>query len=197
MKDFLEKIQLALDEFKTPNFLVPDSHRKDMLAKACINFLENHGYFVKQKPTVLKIVKNNDQLIKYHYDLLEHRFNSIGPTRDELKDKTIAKQFVNYIIESVGVGYQQALGICANIIKVVITKHDEIGLNDRKMLASFSIYGQDKMHWVTKKAMGIINSDVEREEAELAKADKLAEEYLERHKDLDLGFANLEELAKL
>ena len=197
MDRFIKNIQSAIDAFSATNFLVPDSYKKNQLSKACILYLEQNNYFVNKKPEITKGITNTAQLILWHYNLLIHKFgNSIQPNRNKVRDMVTAKQFISHIKESMCVGYEQALVICANIIKVVIHRYDEVGLHDRSMLSSFSIYGQNKLGWVTQKALNIINNDVEREQAELIKSDKMAEEYLKEHENLDLGFPDLEELAK-
>lgn len=127
------------------------------LVKACIDFIREKGYSVtKPIETTVSAIRTLDDLIAYFYGRLKNE------RRDEYKavyinssrDRKIAKGFVENRMKINGLNRSTALQECAEIVKIVLDNYD---LFHFKYQINFSIFGNDKLGWVTERAIDIIN----------------------------------------
>lgn len=135
-----------------------------------IEVLTNNGYIViEPKISNKKNIKKAEDLVEYFYSLLQfyNKNRDIHYTYSR-RDIKIAKELVKsrgYI----GKGSKnRALSEASAIIQCVVKNEDRFGF--KSPLKSFSCFGQDKMKWVTEKAISIINKeehDMEEEEFNL------------------------------
>jgi hypothetical protein len=169
------------------------------LLNACINFVREKGYSVT-KPLECSVVgiKKIDDLIGYFYGRLEreHKDDYISVYINEARDRKIAKSFVESRMNSRGLSRSAALQECAEIAKIVLDNYDEYHF---KYNINFSIFGSDKLSWVTEKAISIINkkNKDKREYEHRQRLDKMtaeaAKEMAPGYDDLDDLLAQLEE----
>lgn len=192
--DYIKNIKYAVDDIMSNNVLIPKDHLMGTLVKACSALLESQGCMVRNRPAVAGIVTNNKSLIQHYYSGLQFFFPNLIPIIDEIKDETIAKQFVGTMMRNYSLNHKDALVMCSRIQSVVLRQNDKFNFTEN-IFQSYSIFGQAEMKWVTNKALSILNSVQYNEEKLIFKADELARRYLEEHKP-DLGFENLEELTK-
>lgn len=190
VKSLQEALNIALQQ----SFL-PDDYKRKALISGCKNFLELNGHVVQEKSSFYGVVINNKQLISYYYNKLKN-FSDIMPLTDLKKDALIAKSFIGRLSTDYDLNYAQALALGVEIIEVLFSRIDEFNFTN-KVYASFSIFGQDHMRWITDKAISIINGDEYRENKLVESAHNSANEYLRLHSDLDLSFDSLETLANI
>jgi len=126
------------------------------LIKACVSFLKEKGYGVKEPvECVVKDVDTIDKLIGYFYDRLRSErpeYRSVYV--HEARDRMIAKRFIMKQKELSGLSEKAALKECVEIVKTVLDHYDEFHF---KFQVNFSVFGNDKLGWVTDRAIEIIN----------------------------------------
>lgn len=190
MKDLVKDVKnaaIALDQ----SSLFGDP-KKD-LESACKKFLKYNGYIVV-KPEKFKErkVKSTRDLVELFYALLDRQIGGDkffeGYRNSAAHDMAIAKRFVASRMEVNGVGEEPAINECANIIKTIFEHYNDFKF---KYDISFSIFGQQKLAWVTERAIQILNQSLRAEvedrseaarQAALDAQDKAA---LVGYKDLD------------
>jgi hypothetical protein len=126
------------------------------LTKACVDFLKYKGYGIKEPvECVVKDIDTIDKLIGYFYDRLrQERPEYKSVYVHETRDRMIAKRFIMKQQDLSGLSYQAALKECVEIVKTVLDHYDEFHF---KFQINFSIFGNDKLGWVTDRAIEIIN----------------------------------------
>lgn len=155
IKTYLDKIKEALASAQQLAVL---GDPEEALRKACSEYLRSKGYKVVA-PDYRIYAKTPEDLVTYFYDKYSTVYNISGASpvyRNNIKrDLSTAKKFIASRMEASGVDRATAIRECADIITAVIEHHKEFGF---KYALSFSIFGQDKLAWVTQKAVDIINN---------------------------------------
>lgn len=173
-------------------FLSPDHGG---LAKACKKLLIFMGYKVVDPIEKKFNVKNINDLITLFYAYLDYKYPEfIDTPRNIKKDRAIAKRFLEARMNIGNLNKEHALDECAQIITVVFTREPEFNFT---IPLNFSMFGQQSMEWVTKKAAELVNAEKESKQQKLTEQiqDKHINKYLEEHGAESLGF-DVDELLK-
>jgi len=113
-------------------------------------------------------------------------YKDLIPYRDEYGDLKIAKDLINKLKKDYELNQQQALDMAIRIVETVFKYRKEFSFN-LEVIVSFRIFGQDKMSWVTRKAIQLINRELNDEARLMAIADK---ESAEKSRKGNLTFLN-------
>lgn len=139
--------------------------------KDAVEYLVSLGYVIIP-PNRLDnaYVRKSADLVEYFYSLLlrYHPDRRVHYTKASRKDLRMASLFVSAREKEMGISGKAALSECAEIVKCVVEHEDLFGFESP--LHSFDCFGQDKLKWVTDKAISIINREheaVEKEELQI------------------------------
>ena len=187
----LKKALLALEEADNP--LLPESAKFNAVLVQCTKLLKSEGYPVLKKVRSSGEIKNIKDLVEYYYAQLVNRTN-ITPYRNDKTDLSIAKRLVKQVQFSTGYTDEAALSKCIEIVRGIFTYSSELNLKPETMV-SFSIFGQDKLAWITQRIIELINRDANDEARLIAQADREAEVYL-KTSGIELGWDDLDELVE-
>jgi len=191
----IKDLKEAIKSLEEPNLLIPEESRFKKVLQECTMLLEKHNHIVKLVPKVGHTVTNTRELVKHFYIYLERKHSDIVPYKVEMVDLSIAKEFLNNIMELTGFESNVALGFCAELIKTVFDFENEFNFKPGSLI-NFRIFGQKEMSWVTEKAIQIYNREKENEAALVKEADSETIQYEKTHPELKFGFADLDELVK-
>lgn len=184
--DYIANIRNVVLVSDQSNLFVDDNNTQ--LINACIEYLKVSGYKIIELPKYIYTVKSLDELISFFYSMLELKHPGyISGYRNMSGDRAIAKRFVEARIKASGFNKKEALNECTEIIRTVFDHESEFNF---KYKITFKIFGQDKLGWVTDKAIQIINNTLEIENEELA--EKRREEMIDAQDTKNLGFDNLQ-----
>jgi hypothetical protein len=140
------------------SFLNLEANKNECLQKH-IDILRENGYVVIA-PSVLDAtsVKNATELVDLFYSFLQYcnQERKIHYAKASKKDLGLANKFIKHRQVICG-NKKKALQECVAIVKCVI-KYEELYKFDEP-LHSFDYFGNDKMKWVTDKAISIINKE--------------------------------------
>lgn len=170
----------------------------DELTKACVAFLKEKGYGIRQPvECAVKDVDTIDKLIGYFYNRLRNERREYKSVYiHEARDRTIAKRFIMKQMELSGLNEKTAIKECAEIVKTVLDHYDEFHF---KFQINFSVFGNDKLGWVTDRAVEIINKKykAKRESDYQKRLESITEEAAKEetfgYSDLDVLLEQLEE----
>jgi hypothetical protein len=168
----------------------------DSLDQACIDFLEGRGYIVSKPQEVkYKNVKSGRDLIELFYNgLIRAKGVSLNRIyRNELRrDQATAKKFIESRKSAMGCSEAAAIKDCVSVIETVLNYYEDFGF---KHEPSFSIFGQDKLGWVTEKALYIRAKKAKEKDEQIVEAyqDAIEREGNEKGE----AESNLEELRAL
>ena len=143
------------------------------------------------KPVVnVRNVKTSDELICFFYNRLDSRYpECVSSYRNVVKDRVTAKRFVEARMKASDINKKEALNECVEIVKAIFDYESEFHF---KYEINFKIFGQDKLGWVTDKAIQIINRESKYKREDMA--EKRAEEMIRAQDTSNLGFDNLQEI---
>ena len=171
------------------NTLFSESNNVQLI-EACIEYLKASGYKVIKLPKYNYTVKTLDELISFFYNMLELKHpGHVADHRDVAENRTIAKLFIKARANASGLNKKDVLNECAEIIRTIFNHEQEFNF---KYKITFRIFGQDKLGWVTDKAIQIMNRGLDIEKEELA--EKRREEMIEAQDPKDIGFGDLQEI---
>jgi hypothetical protein len=160
-----------------------------LLAEACKNYLLSLGYKVADPVEYkYKNINNQDDLIKLFYGLLaRHHPDQIISGRNIMRDRRIAKSFVNSRLSLGTISKKTALNECAEIIGAVFEYEKEFNF---KLSIRFDMFGQDKCKWITDKAIEIIckkkkAQNKDKHDKMVKQADDMLDEQVDVCTDLD------------
>jgi len=165
--------------------MVPFTHRKKLVLSACLSLLSSEGYYIKEKLAYFDRVKSNDDLINYFYTRLSMKYD-IFPVRDFTRDRATAFQFVGRIQDDFAMTDDQARALCVELIVVLFDNIDQFNFTTTAYV-SFSVFGQNKLKWITDKALSILNSPEHKEEKDVVMGDLAAVQYLKSN-NIELGY---------
>lgn len=159
-----------------------------------VDFLKNRGYIIIP-PKILDAtsVRSASALVDYFYSMLQYynpdrRFHY---SKASSVDRRKANAFIKGRMEAGAGNRQRAIKECIDIIRCVVEYESEFLFSEP--LHSFDCFGQDKMKWVTDKAISILNNENERVlQQELSEfMDKIAQE--QEIEALNTFYDNIEE----
>lgn len=187
--DKIDKVKEKLDVLYSNDLFTPESKKLAALAEVCKGFIIYMGYTTND-PNLPEInINKQEDLINlfYHYRNFYHpKDYNMGRMPVE-RDRAAAKQFVLSRMECAGVSKKIAFKQCAEIIETVFKYESEFKF---KFPITFSIFGQNKLGWVTECALRII----EREKAKIAdaKMEKKVREYEDQYmeEERNVPFSN-------
>lgn len=156
------------------------------------NFLRFRGHRV-EPPKVFEVnIKSSDDLIKYFYALHSFHFpKNYTISSNIIKDRSIAKKFINSRMGSTGANKSYVLNECGCIIKTIFNNINEFNFS---YALNFSILGQGNLKWVTDKAIDIMNKELLKKEDE--EGDIRADIVISKQDTSDLGFEDISGIAK-
>lgn len=162
----------------------------EQLVDACTNYLKFKGYKITKPVDNICNVRTIDELICYFYTMLELKHpDCINSYRNMMKNRTIAKKFVEARMVASNINRKEALNECVEIIKTVFKYESEFHF---KYEMNFKIFGQNKSGWITDKAIQIMNRELKYKKK--ANADKKMEEMIKAQDTENLGFDNLQDI---
>ena len=190
--EYINNIKVALNVFEKGSSIIPEDTLFRNILRGCTLLLRNNDFIVTAVPNITKKVRDTRGLIALFYNRLSLHHGDVVPYKEEKVDMSIAKSFVNKIMELTSFKRPIAIGVCANLIDVVF-RH-EADFNFRPgTLYSFRVFGQDNMSWVTEKALNIYNKERYDCEYLAYKAELENEKYLKTSNTV-LGFGSNEEI---
>lgn len=179
----------ALKSLEVDDFLIPTAHKFDIVLDRCIKLLVMNDYVVIKKPKAVKIIKDIKGLVGLYYFLLQQNYPKIKPYRDDKADWAIAKALVTRIKESSGFNDDDALIKATQIVEGLFIFKESMGIR-LDVLASFKVFGQAEMGWVTKKVIELLNKSLEDEVLLSHVAEEEAEAYAKRKK-IEFGYKDI------
>ena len=183
----IEDIKKSVEALNQKNLF---GNSEEQLEKACVAYLKHKGYEVVAPKKFERTIKNLDDLVNYFYLLMNSKHPDFFASSYNInKDRAIAKKFVESRMSVKGTGKEYALNECGAIIKTVLDYEEEFNF---KFTPTFSIFGQDKLGWVTNRAIEILNKkEVAKKEAH---SEELRQQVIESQDMSDLGIGNLDEI---
>ena len=141
-----------------------DGKTKKQKIEEAKKLLVDNGYIVKEPLINKSDVSTPARLVRFFYDRLGYYNEDLKylPSADSKRDMAIAKGFIESRMSS-GASYQRAIQECCNIIEVLLKYEELLGVDFR--ISSMRILGQEKLGWITDKAIDILNGmnqDVQR-----------------------------------
>lgn len=190
-EDLLKELKTAVKATEqTGIFASGDTEEKVM--DVCVRFLRHKGYTVVVPKIFKRKMKSIDDLIRYFYLLANSKHpENYATSYNNSKDRSIAKQFVEGRMNITGAGKDYALNECGEIISTIFDNYDEFNFT---YVLSFSIFGQDKLKWVTDRAIQIMNKKLQEQEEK--EAEVLRQQALDAYADEPAGFSDLDEIFK-
>lgn len=188
-KLYLNEIKNAIVMSEQAN-LFKLSNNEEKIEDACVKYLKFKGYKIAT-PKVFKVkIKDTNALIEYFYNLLNKDLKEYTTSCNEIKDKSIAKRFVESRMEATGASKEYALNECGEIITTIFEHKEEFNF---KYALSFSIFGQVNTKWITDKAIRIMNEKLRKKEE--VRAEDLRNKVIELcQSEDDFGFNDLDDL---
>ncbi len=192
-KEIINKVKEKLDCLCSNDLFISEDKKLEALAEACKEFNIYMGYGVNN-PNLpdININKQEDLIhLFYHYRDFYHpgQYN-MGRMPVE-RDRVTAKLFVLARMQDGTISKKVAFKQCAKIIETVFKYENEFKF---KFQLTFSVFGQNKLGWVTEVALKIIERERARESD--IKTEKLVEEYEKHYMDdeRDTPFNDLDEI---
>lgn len=191
----LQALQNALEELEKPNFLMPEESRFKSVLRECVLLLKANNYVVKVIPEIMDSVKDTRGLVALFYNELQYFHHDTVPYKDEKSDLRLAKLLVEKLMEITSLKKELAIGFAAELIRIMF-RHEKEFAFEPGSLYSFRIFGQDKMSWVTEKAIRIYNRECNDVDHLVKVADWKTGKYEKEH-NIDFGYGSVEEIQKL
>lgn len=189
----IRPLKEAIESFEAGNPMMSELFLYSVILKECKELLNKESYSVVKLPERVNRVTNYNDLINMYYIAL-HSVGIVVPYRDNKKDAAIAKRFVEKIKETTGFSQAEALNRAAQIVDAffITGVFREIDLH---VVQSFSVFGQDKMAWITEEVVRRMNKETQEQAAAIAKADEDTLKY-EKKYNVKHGWEDLDELTK-
>ncbi len=186
--ELISDIKMAIKSLDQKTMFNTDPEAK--IEEACAKYLKYRGFRVVEPKLFTAKIKSNDTLIEYFYDLLFRKHPKDHVTSyNQARDRAIASRFVEGRMVMTGASKEYALNECGAIIKTVIKNEEEFKF---KFPLSFAIFGNNKLAWVTNKAVEILNRNLSKKEEK--EAERLREKAIESQGTDDLGFKDLDDI---
>lgn len=137
------------------NDIFDDKVNYDVLIDACKLFLIYKGYKVVGPVEYTYSVRKLDDLIHLFYALSDAKHPEfINNYRNLVRDRVLAKRFIESRMKISGVNKKEAMNECAEIIDTIFIHEKEFNFDTPLV---FGMLGQKKLGWITEKAIQIIN----------------------------------------
>lgn len=152
----------------------------------CRDYLNSCGYVLKA-PINEAIIETAEGLCDIFYQELTVRTGRIFQ-RSPDRDKALARNFVDRIMEYFSCSKEASLKLCASIINTLINYEHYFNL--KYPITDFGIFVDGNIGWISKKAFIIKdNPSTYTEDASFNKEwEKFIEEYIEKYGEESLGF---------
>jgi hypothetical protein len=188
-KQLIDDILKAINSFNQNNIFssVCTDHA---IEEACCSYLRFKGYSIFNPKKFSRKINGLDDLISYFYLLLNRRSkNGFMTSYNIIRDRVIAKRFLESRMMVSGYSKEYALNECGEIIKTVFENEKEFNF---KYELTFSIFGQGKLKWVTDKAISIMNDKLkERYDIE---SDVIRNKAMESYDTSDIGLGDIDDI---
>ena len=166
-----------------------DTYTKDC-RKACVEYLKGQGCSVRLPMSYSVKITKLDDLLSMFYEFLSNFYElHLLPSTNKKRDRAIAKAFVEGRMETDSINRDAALQQCGLIIQTIF-KHLDVFKFETP--PTFGILGQQKMGWITERAIQIINKEIvkDKELSLMLAVDKMTDNI---EKNCQMGFS-LDEL---
>lgn len=166
-------------------------HIVQNINEACVAYLRFYGYKVTPPNKFDVKIDSIDDLIYHFYSLLNNNTDGYATSFNLARDRAIAKRFVEARVATTGASKAYVLEECGEIVNTIFANKEEF-INP-KYPFDFGIFGNNKMKWLTDKAIKIMNKklrDKHEEDAEV-----LRQKALDNYKD-EAGFGDLDDILK-
>jgi len=190
---YIKELNNALVSLKDDNSLISDRIKYDNLLTACISIIKHNNYAVIMRPKGAKNTKVAKDLVALYYHLAQFHLGQITLYRNDKVDFPIAKRLVEKMQFSTKLEYKDAISKCVQIIEGLFKYRKELNLHP-KTFTSFSLFGQDKLGWITERILSLINDELYDDSEWITRIDAAAELYAEKN-NIEFGFPDLEKLA--
>ena len=172
-----------------------DSIDEKRIIECCKVYLQSKGYNVLAPRNFnYNKIDSIDTLIEVFYLLYDkYHPEDFSPYRNKrIVDRSHAKRFVEARMAVNGLDKEHTLNECAEIIITIFEFEKEFGF-DRPL--TFSILGQDKVGWITEKAIHIMNRKYKRlvDEENKKTQDRLDNKYNNEPEE-KIAYDNLDDL---
>lgn len=177
MGKYIDAIKKALADLDQPSVFGIDY---EPLEQACTAFLKQRKYKVVKSPKITNLTKIDD-LIEAYYALEQYWHpDRPGSRRDAVRDRALAKRFVEARMEASGLDKESALNECFLIIRTVFRHEDDFNFT---LPFSFGMFGQKKCGWITEKALQILEDPERQADYNDKYAEKIADQIFEQYAD--------------
>lgn len=185
----------SIEAFEHGNPLQPTSALFNAVLGSCIGLLSKHGYVVRQLPQHIGRLNNIGDLVNHYYNLLKCRKSKILPCRESGPDLATAKSLIKNIQESLDYDYKDALHFAGRMIEHLFILEKDLDIAPHIFTAFRTVFGQDKMGWITEQIIASINKEINSQEHLQGLADKETEIYIKK-KQVSFGWEDLDNLIK-
>lgn len=172
LQDILADLETIVVGTRQPTLVGPNFDAVDDL---CVEWLRAREYSVRPPIRYPFKITHIDDLTKLYYDRLGRMYDrNLIPYSNEQHDRSIAKAFVESRMEADQISYETALKQCAAIIQTLFDNFDCFAWDTPP---TFGIFGQQKMGWLTRELVKIMNEQIaayeeERSERAIKKLDE-------------------------
>ena len=175
-KNLIATIKKTLSSLEQLSFISDGTEEKLSLLEACIAYIKSYGYKVIKNTATETSNFKPKAIIDLFYNLFSYKYPHRLVVKDEVRDRNIAKSFINARMTAMGTDTSTAISECMDIIKFVFENEDSFHF-DR--IIDFNMFSQGPMVWVTDKAVQTMNAyEEERKMYEYEQQlDREAEEY--------------------
>jgi hypothetical protein len=194
LKD-LVPLTKAIEVFERGNPLQPTSALFNAVLGNCIDILTKHGYIVRQLPQHIGRLNNVGDLVNHYYNLLKCKKSKVLPCRSTGPDLATAKSLIKNIQESMEYDYKDALHFAGRMVERVFVLEKDLKLEPHVFTAFRTVFGQDKMGWITEQVIASINKEANSQGHLQSLADIETDIYV-KNKKVSFGWDDLEELVK-
>lgn len=194
LKD-LELLTKAVETFKKGNPLQPTSALFNTVLGSCIDILSKHGYIVRQLPQHIGRLNNINDLVNHYYNMLKCKKSKVLPCREPGPDMATAKSLIRNVQESMDYDYKDALHFAGRMVERVFVLDKDLKLEPHIFTAFRTVFGQDKMGWITEQIIANINKEANSQEHLQGLADVETDIYI-KNKKVNFGWDDLDDLIK-
>jgi len=191
-KGYFLKSIISLCKQGDQNSLFDVDHIEKRLIPLCVGFLQECGFCISSPPVEsFDGIKSYDDLIIYFYDLQKMKSgNRFSSSYNLGKDRSIAARLVDSRMVASGCSKEVALQECGRLVKTLFDHIDEFNFDGN---IEFSIFGQDKLLWLTNRLLSIMNSELAKESE--VRLERLYKKIIENQQDnYTAGYGDLDEL---
>lgn len=188
--ELIQKIQDEVTKTFQSDVFSDNSFKYKSLIGACKEFLTQQGYKVVEPVNHKYNIKKLDDIIILFYMLSDAKHPELlNNYRNLARDRKTVSLFVQARMNASNINRKEALKECAEIIKTIFEHENEFNFS---IPLVFGILGQQKLGWVTDKAISIINKKKQNKDNE--RRNKLIIKYEERYNVEQEPFGNLDQI---